>query len=84
MPRVLPRPHRPKPDLRRVLSLLASSRDGLTETAILKHGCTVEQIGELVRTSLATASTQGIRVGRRTIKVTRVRITDAGRRALAA
>src|SRR5262245_14969802 len=84
MPRVLPRPLRPKPDHHRVLALLASSRDGLTQTAVPKHGCTVEQIDELVSAGLATASTQRIPKGHRTIEVARVKITSEGRRALAA
>jgi hypothetical protein len=83
MLRVLHRPRHLKPDHRRLLALLASSRDGLTETAILKHGCTVDQISELVRARLATASTQRILVGKRTIEVARVQITPEGRRALA-
>jgi hypothetical protein len=83
MPRVLPRPRRPKPDHQRVLALLAPSRDGLTQTAMLKHGCPVEQTDELVRAGLATVSMQRIPVGNRIIEVARARITDAGRRALA-
>jgi hypothetical protein len=82
MLRVLPRPRRPKPDHRRLLALLASSRDGLTETAILKRDCTVDQISELVRARLATASTQRILVGKRPIEVARVKIMPEGRRAL--
>ena len=84
MPRILPRPLRPKPDHRRLLALLAPSRVGLTQTAVLKHGCTVEQISELVSAGLASGSTQRIRVGHRTIEVARVKITPEGRRALEA
>src|SRR5262245_53687934 len=80
MPRVLPRAYRPKPDHRRILALLAASRDGLNETALLKHGCTVEQISELVQRGLATMSMQRIPVGNRIIEVARVRITEDGRR----
>jgi hypothetical protein len=38
---------------------------------------------ELVRDGLATAHAERVRAGKRAIKVTRMRITDAGRRALA-
>ena len=82
MPRVFPRLPPAKPNARRVLALLASSRDGLTQTAVLKHGCTVEQIDELVRAGLATKSIQRILVGHRTIEVARLRITAAGRRTV--
>jgi|SoiMethySBSTD1v2_1073268.scaffolds.fasta_scaffold530992_2 hypothetical protein len=82
MPRVLPRPPRPPPNLQRVLALLASSRDGLTETVILKHGCTVKQINELLQGGMATASTQRILVGKRILEIARLRITEAGRQAL--
>src|SRR5262245_37781439 len=46
-----PRRHRrgPKPDRRRVLELLAASRDGCTEADMLAHGFTVPQMVELVR-----------------------------------
>jgi hypothetical protein len=73
----------PKPDRRRALTLLASSRDGCTEAIMMAHGFTVEQLVELVHTGLAAASPQRILEDRRTIEVTRVRITDAGRRVLA-
>src|SRR6516165_5423051 len=73
----------PKPDRRRALTLLASSRDGCTEAIMMAHGFTVEQLAELVHTGLAAASPQRILVGRRTVEVNRVRITDAGRQVLA-
>jgi len=65
-----------KPDRRRVLELLAGSRDGCSD------GFTIEQMVELVRAGLATATAERVVAGRRTIEVTRVRITEAGRRAL--
>jgi hypothetical protein len=41
----MPHPHRrrhgPQPDRRRALELLASSRDGCTETIMLAHGFTI-------------------------------------------
>jgi hypothetical protein len=80
-----PRPNSqrlPKPDRRRALKLLASYLDGCTEGIMLAHGFTVAQMVELVRAGLAGASSERVRAGRDIAEVTRVRITDAGRRAL--
>jgi hypothetical protein len=76
------RRHGPKPDRRRALELLASCPDGCTEAIMLAHGFTVAQMVELVRAGLASASAERVVAGGRTIEVARVRITDAGRRAL--
>jgi hypothetical protein len=73
----------PKPDRRRALELLASCRDGCTEAIMLAHGFSIEQLVELVRAGLATATAERLVAGSRKIEVARVRITDAGRRALA-
>jgi hypothetical protein len=81
MPRPLRR--RPKPDRRRVLELLASSRDGCTEAIMPAHGFTIEQMVELVRAGVATAKAERVVAGRCTIEVARVRMTEAGRRARA-
>jgi hypothetical protein len=81
MPR--PRRHGPQPDRRRALELLAASRDGCTEAIMLAHGFTVAQMVELVRAGLATATAERVATGGRMVEVARVRITDAGRRALA-
>ena len=78
------RRHRPKPHRRRrrALELLASCADGCTEALLIAHGFTVEQMVELVRAGLATAHRQRVVVGRRTVEIARVKITEAGRRAL--
>ena len=82
----MPPPRRPrrgrKPDRRRALELLGGSRDGCTEAVLLAHGFAVPLLVELVRTGLATAKVELMMAGKRRIKVTRVRITEAGRRAL--
>ena len=65
---------------RRALELLASSPDGCTEATLLAHGFTVDFIVGLVRAGLATAGSERVVGGGRTIEVARVRITDAGRR----
>ena len=75
---------RVKPDRRRALELLASSRDGCTEAIMIAHGFTVPQMVELVRTGLATAHTRRAIAGRRTIEIAYMKITEAGRQALAA
>jgi hypothetical protein len=74
----------PKSDRRRALELLASCRDGCTEAILLAHGFTIPQMVELVRAGLATAMAERVVAGKRTIEVARVRITEAGRRALVA
>jgi membrane carboxypeptidase/penicillin-binding protein PbpC len=50
---------------------------------LVAHGFTTEQMVELVRAGLATATAERVVAGRDTLKVATVRITEAGRRALA-
>jgi hypothetical protein len=68
---------------RRALHLLAGSRDGYTEAIMLAHGFTNEVLDALVRDGLATATPEIVHAGKRPIEVVRVRITNAGKRALA-
>jgi hypothetical protein len=70
-------------DRHRALQVLATAPDGCTEAVLLAHGFTVALLAELVRDGLAAASTDRVRAGKREMQVTRVRITDAGREALA-
>ena len=72
----------PTPDRRRALELLAASPDGATEAMMVARGFTVAQIVELVRAGLASAKAERVVAGGKSIEVARVRITDAGRRAL--
>jgi hypothetical protein len=51
---------------------------GLLKWQTLAHSFGSEQMVELVRAGLATATAERIVMGPRTIEVTRVRITDAG------
>jgi hypothetical protein len=69
---------------RRALVLLAGSRDGLTDDLLLTQGFTVELLVGLIRDGLATAKAEHLRAGRSRIEVARIRITDAGRKALMA
>ena len=68
---------------RRALELLETSLDGCTEAIMLAHGFKIELLVELVQAGLATASTEQMLASGRPMEVTRLRITGAGRRALA-
>jgi hypothetical protein len=83
VPRQRARKRLPKPDCRRALELLAASRDGVTEAIMLAHGFTVPMMVELINASLASATAERVVAGGRTVEVARVRVTEAGRRALA-
>jgi len=74
---------RPKSDRRRALELLAASSDGCTEAIMIAHGFTIAQIVELVTAGLANATAERVVAGGKAIEVARVRITEAGRKALA-
>jgi len=60
----------------------ASSRDGVTEAIMLAHGFSVGQLVALVRSGLAVATPERVVAGGRAKELARVRITEAGRRAL--
>jgi hypothetical protein len=68
---------------RRALELLAASPDGVTDAILAAHGFTLEQMVDLVRRGLATATAERVTTGERSIEVARIRITAAGRKALA-
>jgi hypothetical protein len=73
----------PKQQRRRALELLDASRDDCTEAIMLAHGFKTDLLVEMARAGLATATTERMVAGARQVKVTRMRITEAGRRALA-
>ena len=76
------RPRRgPKPDRRRALELLADNRDGCTEALMIAHGFSIELMVEVVRARLAIAAAERVVAGGK-YEVARVRITEAGRRAM--
>jgi hypothetical protein len=65
---------------RRALELLASSpHEGCAEAVMLANGITIEQMVELVRAGLATATPQRVKAGRERMEVAVLRITEAGR-----
>jgi len=82
-PRRSARKRIPRATRRHALELLAASSDGCTEAIMLAHGFTIQQMVELVWDELATATAERVVAGNRTIEIARVRITEAGRRALA-
>ena len=69
---------------RRAHALLIRAPRGLTGATLLHvHGFTIALLTDLVRLHLAEVATGTVTRGGRTIQVARVRITDAGRDALA-
>jgi hypothetical protein len=74
---------KPNPERRRALKLLAASPDGASEAIMRAHKIKVETLVEMVHAGLITAHSERMHAGGRTIEVARVRITAAGRRALA-
>jgi hypothetical protein len=69
---------------RRALAMLADNPDGCTEAIMLARGFTSELITGLALVALATMQTEHMNAGGRVLDVIRIRITNAGRRALAA
>jgi hypothetical protein len=76
------RRRRPPATRRRALELLASCPAGCSEAVLAAHGFEVKQVVALVRAGLATARIARMVAGGRSMEVTLVRITDAGRRLL--
>ena len=79
----MPTPPPSRRKRRRALELLEASLDGCTEAIMLAHEFKIELLVELVQAGLATASTEQMLASGRPMEVTRLRITGAGRRALA-
>jgi len=62
--------------------LLARFANGAQLRSCSWHAFTSLAVAELITAELATAKSGRMRAGQRTVDVTRVRITDAGRAAL--
>jgi hypothetical protein len=71
------------PKQREALRMLAGSPDGCTMTTLIAHGYAIVALHDLVRNGYATAHREKMGSGQRVVGVTRLRITDAGRRVLA-
>ena len=69
------------PPWRYVLGLLTPKKDGCTMTMLLARGVKAEIIDELLAAGLAIKKSELVGRGR-PIEITRIAITDAGRRAL--
>ena len=68
----------------RALALLADTPRGCLETVLIDvEGFTVDALAELVRVGYVSLAPETVRAAGRKIEVARVRITDAGRRAIA-
>jgi len=70
------------PKARWALELLTVDQRGLTETLLRTYGFTLRMLAGLIRAGLATAQRQTVKASGQTIKVVRIRITDAGRQAM--
>jgi hypothetical protein len=79
-----PTPRKPPlgPERRSALGILADAPRGLTEAMLTTHGVTGKLIAGLVRDGLATVQAESVQAGGQRVEVRRVRITDAGRRAV--
>jgi hypothetical protein len=66
-----------------LLKLLAGSPHGITEALLVRaHGFNSDMIAGLIRAGLATAERETMKAGAKPVEVLRVRVTDAGRRAI--
>jgi hypothetical protein len=75
----LPRKRHLSAEQRRALQLLADIPFGINDTAMLLNGFARDTIARLVRAGLATTEREYLKAGQ---SIGRVRITEAGRRAL--
>ena len=70
-------------EARDALELLTAASPSCPELLLLAHGFKIEMLAGLVRAGLATAQPEAVNAGGRLVEVVRLRITDAGRRAIA-
>jgi hypothetical protein len=68
---------------RRLLELPAGSADGTTDALLVAHGFDFDLMARMVRQRLVTATPERVFAAGKPVEVTRLWITDAGRRALA-
>jgi hypothetical protein len=66
-----------------LLTLLGSSPHGSTEALLVRaYGFTSDMIADLVHARLATAERETVNAGAGPVAAVRLRITDAGRKAI--
>ncbi len=71
------------PERRRALELRASSPEGINEELLVHgHGFKRQMLVGLVRFGLATAERETVKAGGKPVEVGRIRITNAGWRAI--
>jgi hypothetical protein len=71
------------PERRRALKLLASDRHGVNkDLLVLGHGFKRQMPAALLATGLAAAEHEVVKTGSKTIEITRIKITAAGRQAI--
>ena len=73
---------RERSERRRAFRLLAGEPEGVIEATMLAHGFRVELLVDLCIAGLATATPERTVAGGRRVEVVRMKITEAGRRAL--
>jgi hypothetical protein len=73
----------PTTSQQRALKLLAEAADGCTVPFMLSHGCSIPALRHLARRRLAIMDYVRVPGNRRAPSVVRLRISDAGRQALA-
>jgi hypothetical protein len=69
---------------RRVLIVLARTQHGCDVNALLTRGFKIATMGDLVRAGLATVRVETVEERGLPIEIARIRITDAGRKAIRA
>jgi hypothetical protein len=67
---------------RRTLEMLVDAPNGLSESALLGHDVSIEDIVDLGKYGLATAKRERLIIGGMPVEITRLYITKAGRQAL--
>jgi hypothetical protein len=78
----MPRKRRLSPRAREALELLAGDPRGATEAFMHGHGFSLRTLVGLVHSRLATVQSEIVIAGGERVVATRIKITDAGRKAL--
>lgn len=69
-------------DLHQILKILAAWPEGLSQSMLRAHGMQSTALAELIGAQLATKKVERVWDGDKEIALTRIRITDKGRRTL--